>query len=300
MNRRYRVALILLAVICIFNIFTGFLLLYESSEEKSLRLENNEVLGFAESASTVDDIGEGVDDGNIANFCYRDICKSADSLDVEKWIVDGKLSKDLVDGYIEKEIRTYFKPFYDAKKSVVNRKGSFLSRVNDSVPDYSTIYSQLVSQFNSGVKEITVVIPDMVYAGTDGEFNKKYIEVDSSQQRLYVWNSKKIDKVIDLSGPRHDSEVHGVFTVVDKGLEPIAPGNKYMPYWLAFYYEPSKAAWYGLHGLIWMYRDDGTRWIEPSSNIGVRISGGCIRMLVEDAKYLYERFEKGDYILIHP
>lgn len=87
--------------------------------------------------------------------------------------------------------------------------------------------------------------------------------------------------------------------MVDKGIEPIAPGGKYMPYWMAFYYSKKQDSWYGLHGLIWMKRDDGTRWIEPETNIGLRKSAGCIRMVVADAKYLYENFEKGDFILIH-
>ena len=37
----------------------------------------------------------------------------------------------------------------------------------------------------------------------------------------------------------------------------------------------------------------------PSHDMGVRISGGCIRMVVEDAKYLYGIFDVGDYVLIH-
>lgn len=310
MEKRYRLALMLLAIVCIFNILTGFLLLFKNQKLESTRqvyssnvfenssVDNNEVLSAETSNSVLDE--RRVHNLDSLRFCYNDICKEVPFPVFDSWIIDGKLDRDVVQDYIDTEVRKYFQPFYDLKKVVKNRKGEFYSRVYDNVPDYSTLYDQLFSEFASGVRDITIVVPSMVYAGTDGEFAQKYIEVDSSQQKLYVWNTRSIEKVIDLSGPRYDSEVHGVFTVVDKGLEPIAPGDKYMPYWLAFYYEPSKEAWYGLHGLIWMYREDGTKWIEPTSNIGVRISGGCIRMVVEDAKYLYERFEKGDYILIHP
>ncbi len=93
--------------------------------------------------------------------------------------------------------------------------------------------------------------------------------------------------------------MYGVFPIVDKGEAPIAPTGDYMPYWMAFYYSPKQEAWYGLHGLIWWYDDDGNKEYEPESNIGVRRSGGCIRMLVEDAKYIYDIFEKGDLVLIH-
>ncbi len=309
MDQRYRVALMLLAVVCIFNIFTGFLLLYKNRNPEPLQMysgnvsenismKDEEIVNVETSESVLEE--KKLSNLDFLRFCYNDICKEVSSSVFESWFVDGRLDRDVVQDYIDTEVRGYFQPFYDVKKVVKNRKGEFYSRVYDNVPNYSTLYDQLFSKFTNGVRDITVVISSMVYAGTDGEFAQKYIEVDSSQQKLYVWNTRSIEKVIDLSGPRYDSEVHGVFTVVDKGLEPIAPGNKYMPYWLAFYYEPTKEAWYGLHGLIWMYRADGSKWIEPTSNIGVRISGGCIRMVVEDAKYLYERFERGDYILIHP
>ena len=72
-----------------------------------------------------------------------------------------------------------------------------------------------------------------------------------------------------------------------------------MPYWMAFYYSPKQNTYWGLHALIWWYDENGRKVYEPTSNIGVRRSGGCIRMLVEDAKFLYEIYEKGDPILIH-
>ena len=94
-------------------------------------------------------------------------------------------------------------------------------------------------------------------------------------------------------------EVYGVFPIIDKGIQPMAPSGHYMPYWMAFYYSPWQNSWYGLHGLVWWYDDSGSKVFENTDYIGVRRSKGCIRMLKDDAKYLYDRYEKGDHILIH-
>ena len=116
---------------------------------------------------------------------------------------------------------------------------------------------------------------------------------------LFVWMNGEVVKTILLSGPKYGFQVYGVFPIVDKGIEPEAPGGKYMPYWMAFYYAKGQDSWYGLHSLIWWYGEDGNKVYETINNIGRRESAGCIRMLLDDAKYLYENFKIGDYILIH-
>jgi lipoprotein-anchoring transpeptidase ErfK/SrfK len=50
---------------------------------------------------------------------------------------------------------------------------------------------------------------------------------------------------------------------------------------------------------VWWYDDNGNVVHENTDYIGVRRSNGCIRMLRDDAKYLYDRYGKGDHILIH-
>ena len=72
-----------------------------------------------------------------------------------------------------------------------------------------------------------------------------------------------------------------------------------MPYWMGFYNSRWQNSWYGLHALIWWYDGEGNKVYESVGNIGLRKSAGCIRMLLEDAKYLYYIFERGDLVLIH-
>jgi len=231
--------------------------------------------------------------------CYMGFCKKLENDVFLGMIEEGVLSEYYVDMWIDTDLKTYFFPLYKEKELVRNSQGEYLSRISEYVPNYSVIYTRLNNAYKDGKYNVHIDLPEIMSASTDGKFASKYIEVDNTQQKLYVWINGVVVREIFLSGAREDSSVRGVFKIVSKGLEPIAPGGKYMPYWMAFYYDRGKGMWYGLHGLIWMYRSDGSKWIEPVENIGVRISGGCIRMVVEDAKYLYGIFEVGDYVLIH-
>ena len=212
---------------------------------------------------------------------------------------DSVLDKEKFQVYLSRRIVPYFETIFGDKETVKNSKGSFLTRKNDIVPNYSTLYDKINSSYISGITDIRVDIDGGHGPGTDGKYAEKYMEVDNSQQKLYVWKEGEVQRVIGLSGPVYGWQVYGVFPIVDKGREPIAPGGKYMPYWMAFYYSKKQDSWYGLHALIWMYKADGSKWFEPESNIYTRQSAGCIRMVLEDAKYLYENFQKGDILLIH-
>jgi len=255
--------------------------------------ENQEVL-----SSVVAVKAEKEKEYNI-EVCYMGFCKKLENDVFLGMIEEGVLSEYYVDMWIDTDLKTYFFPLYKEKELVRNSQGEYLSRISEYVPNYSVIYTRLNNAYKDGKYNVHIDLPEIMSASTDGKFASKYIEVDNTQQKLYVWINGVVVREIFLSGAREDSSVRGVFKIVSKGLEPIAPGGKYMPYWMAFYYDRGKGMWYGLHGLIWMYRSDGSKWIEPVENIGVRISGGCIRMVVEDAKYLYGIFEVGDYVLIH-
>lgn len=233
------------------------------------------------------------------SICHEEYCQYIFDDDIKTFLANGGIDKDKFNSFLESVIKPFFEAKYGQKTIVKNSKGEFVAKMEDIEIVYSNIFEKINSSFISGVKNIKIDLDYSASAGTDGKYADKYIEVDNSQQRLYVWRDGKVEKVIMLSGPVYGWQVYGVFPIVDKGREPIAPGGKYMPYWMAFYYSKKQNSWYGLHGLIWMYKDDGSKWFEPLSNIGTRQSAGCIRMVLEDAKYLYENFEKGDLILIH-
>lgn len=192
----------------------------------------------------------------------------------------------------------HFEKRFGGKTFARNRAGSFIYWKEDIIPDFTNIFEDVLKAFKSGINT-SVYIEGKDLPGTDGKYAGRYIEIDNSKQKLYVWINGKVEKEILLSGPRAGYEVYGVFPIVDKGIAPIAPTGRYMPYWMAFYYSPKQNSWYGLHSLIWWYDENGKKVYEPTTNIGVRRSGGCIRMLLEDSKYIYDIFEKKDPILIH-
>jgi lipoprotein-anchoring transpeptidase ErfK/SrfK len=301
---------LLIFVLCIWSfamLLIGLLMLSKNRNEDLVKyiqedikeVEVETLIPTVASASTTEVVGVTDSPNYNILFCYMDFCKKLENEKFLKMIQDGDISKDLFNTWVHSDVEKYFSPLYSKKELVKNSKGEYLSRISEYVPNYTVVYNSLNTKYRSGEHDIIVEIPSIMTASTDGKFAYKYIEVDNTQQKLYVWIDGVVVREIFLSGAREDSSVRGVFKIVDKGLQPIAPGNKYMPYWMAFYYEPTKSTWYGLHGLIWIPRSDGSRWVESESNIGKRISGGCIRMLVEDAKYLYGIFEKGDYVLIH-
>lgn len=230
------------------------------------------------------------------SVCHVEDCVYISSESVKK---DGVIDEGMVYQEVLDKVLGHFEQGYGGKSLASSDKGSFLYWVDDVRPDLTNIYQDVYRSFKSGMgTNVEVEVKEM--PGTDGKYATKYIEIDNSRQKLYVWRDGAVEKEILLSGPKSGSEVYGVFPIVDKGINPKAPTGDFMPYWMAFYYSGRQQSWYGLHGLIWWYDSNGKAVYESKDNIGVRKSGGCIRMLEEDAKYLYENFEKGDLILIHP
>ena len=270
----------------------------QSKEVESVFLEDKE---NPISTSDLKDVGKVVVGDKVysLSICLKDLCRNLFNDDFRSLIIGEELDKYNFEKYIENNVQPYFESKYGQKVVVKNSKGEFLARVEDEVINYDPLFDKVNSAYLAGINNIKIELDYKITAGTDGKYADKYIEIDNSQQRLYAWEEGDIIKEIALSGPVYGYQVYGVFPIVDKGREPIAPGGKYMPYWMAFYYSKKQDSWYGLHALIWGYNEDGTKWYEPARNIGTRQSAGCIRMMFDDAKWLYENFEKGDLILIH-
>ena len=231
------------------------------------------------------------------DICCNNICFHIFEDEIPSLTDDTELSK-----YLNTNIYPYFEKYCGGKETISNSNGTFEYWVFNNIPDFSNLKENLKKEISSSINGIQtnmieVLLKDL--PGTDGTYTDKYMEVDNSKQKLYVWMNGKVVKTILLSGPVYGFQVYGVFPIIDKGISPIAPGGKYMPYWMAFYYSKSQDSWYGLHALIWWYDRLGNKVYETEKNIGTRQSAGCIRMLLDDSKYLYENFSIGDVVLIH-
>lgn len=248
---------------------------------------SNEVLGVAEEAPLTQDL----------EICCEVNCLTMTSEISKSFFREDKIDSVLLDKYVKENVEPFFEDTSGGRSLVSNKNGEFKSWRNDNRVDLTglteKIHAALVNSQSS------LILEKKNLPGTDGTYAEKYIEVDNSAQKLFVWAAGKVVREINLSGPVYGFQVYGVFPIVDKGIEPIAPGGKRMPYWMAFYHSMKQDSWYGLHALIWWYDSAGNKIYEKLSNIGTRRSAGCIRMLLEDAKYLYENFERGDLVLIH-
>lgn len=236
------------------------------------------------------------------DICTEEVCQTIPEDKISTFYNDGVVQEATLNEYLLWKIIPYFEYYYGGKERVSNAHGDFLTWSKDLHPDFTNItekIAEILYKRSQGQSILKYVIPVKILPGTDGNYLEKYMEVDNSSQKLYVWRKGQVVRTITLSGPVYGYQVYGVFPIIDKGIAPIAPGGKYMPYWMAFYYSKKQDSWYGLHALIWWYDGNGKKVYESTKNIGTRQSAGCIRMLLADAKYLYENFERGDILLIH-
>lgn len=236
------------------------------------------------------------------NICYEDDCYYLHPEVVESFYKNSVLDRDKISNYLQEYIVPFFDKLSGGKYVVENKNGNFYAWKEDEVIDTSVMLNDVIELLDfvgRNSTEITYELNKKEVPGTDGKYSEKYIEIDNSRQKVFAWENGEVTKEIELSGAKYGWQVYGVFPIIDKGLEPRAPSGNYMPYWMAFHYDPGQDSWYGLHALVWWYDDNGNVVNENTEYIGVRRSKGCIRMLEDNAKYLYERYEKGDNILIH-
>jgi len=248
---------------------------------------------------------EDIDDVNqypSVDICYKDSCYYILPEIIETFYNEEELDKSSLYMYLLENVVSYFEKLSGGKELVENKNGSFYVWREDSIIDLSNIYrgvEEILVNRDPEINELRYKLYKKDLPGTDGKYGDRYIEVDNSKQKLYAWYDGEVIKTINLSAAKEGFEVYGVFPIIDKGIQPMAPSGHYMPYWMAFYYSPWQKSWYGLHGLVWWYDDGGNKIFENTDYIGVRRSKGCVRMLKDDAKYLYDRYKKGDHILIH-
>ena len=294
MNKEKFVITLLITLSIVFLASISFILNLHRKENNYVSSEM-QVLGEENQVPEIKEEREYYD----LRICCESICLDIPKEDSREFFVEEKLSKEKVMVYFLEKVLPFFEVSSGKKIEVRNKNGSFSTWDQDKRADLSTVYKSLLSELREETPPEPIIIKIKDLPGTDGKYSKKYIEIDNSKQKLYYWENGKVEKIIRLSGPKYGFQVYGVFPIIDKGLAPIAPSNNYMPYWMAFYYSPRQDSWYGLHALIWHYDENGKKIYESLDNIGKRKSAGCIRMLVEDSKYLYSKMSKGDKILIH-
>lgn len=130
---------------------------------------------------------------------------------------------------------------------------------------------------------------------TPGMYPGKYMEVNLSNQMLYLWEGlAKVKEFRISSGKKSTPTREGIFKIKNKA----SVGKSYpwiMPWWMAFAQDKT-GAWQGFHELP---VDMRTGKKEGIGDIGLAVSHGCVRLPIGQSKEVYDWAEVGIPVYIH-
>ncbi len=122
---------------------------------------------------------------------------------------------------------------------------------------------------------------------TDGSIADKYIEVDISQQKMYVFKDGVVFRTYKVSTGLDYPTPVGQFTVlnkVDLGFSDIY--TVWLPWWLGFSYSDKLHAYFGIHEQPYALAEDGKPVIRDR-RLGTPSTGGCIALAPGAAEEVY-------------
>ena len=130
---------------------------------------------------------------------------------------------------------------------------------------------------------------------TPGMYPGKYMEVNLSNQMLYLWEGlNKVKEFRISSGKKSTPTREGIFKIKNKA----SVGKSFpwiMPWWMAFAQDKT-GAWQGFHELP---VDMRTGHKEGIQDIGLAVSHGCVRLPIGQSKEVYDWAEVGLPVYIH-
>lgn len=189
------------------------------------------------------------------------------------------------------------RPFY--KTSKIEGINDY---ANDTIAQIDGAISKIIDDIESrNVQNHNLYTAEKIeVAGTNGEFAERYSEVDLSQQKMYVWQDRKKVKEYIISSGKNNWTPTGEFEILNKAPNTFSTiFQKWMPYWMAFSYLPRFKSYAGFHELTYWKDAEGKYVYDSEDNLGIPLSGGCVRLGRGEAKEFYEMSEIGDKVLIH-
>jgi len=201
--------------------------------------------------------------------------------------------KDLVTFYPhEKELNdlvmTKLRPYLDGERST------------DTKAIASAVYDAVVSRY--GGLPGTVVEAKVTVGGplTHGEVAARYLEIDISEQTMYAFDRGKLVATHKISSGLYYPTPRGHFNIINKALDAYSDiYNVWMPYWMAFYFDPGLNAYFGIHELPYWYTDNGEKKQRPREFIGSPHTGGCVSLDIGAAQSIYDFAFVGMDVVIH-
>ncbi|MCR4329011.1 MAG: L,D-transpeptidase [Candidatus Roizmanbacteria bacterium] len=186
---------------------------------------------------------------------------------------------------------------------IVQGKEKSLDKGGDFTLDSEFMGTQLVTmvatRFNGYTYDF-VIGRLLKKPNTDGRYAQKYIEIDISQQRMYIWESGSVIATHSVSTGLYYPTPPGKYAILNKA--PNAYSDIYhvwMPYWMAFYLDPKVNAYLGIHELPYWVDVTGTQIRRPSNFIGSPHTGGCVSLDVGEAQEVYNWAQVGTAVLVY-
>lgn len=126
-------------------------------------------------------------------------------------------------------------------------------------------------------------------ANTHGEIAQKYIEIDISQQKMFLWNDGKNIAIHAISTGLYYPTPTGSFKILNKATNAFSDIYRvWMPYWMAIYLDPKINAYIGIHELPYWITGSGQQIRRPRDFLGSPHTGGCISLDIGIAKQVQD------------
>jgi len=180
--------------------------------------------------------------------------------------------------------KEYLTPIVNNTTWLDNAQSSFYVMIGDTVEGKTAERKKMLYAYQSGsVRDINL----------DGE---KKLTVDLSEQKVTVTlDGKTIREFRVSTGAYKTPTPVGEYSI--KLKQDVRVGGK-APYYIMPKFMWFRTGGYGFHALPSLRTDGGRFWTEARTHIGVPVSHGCIRLLPEEADFLYEFADLGTKVSV--
>jgi hypothetical protein len=178
------------------------------------------------------------------------------------------------------------------------RKLGFLTKDTVMTPKVSDDITRVVTARFAGHSVDGLTLSLDKGPNTTGTQYEKYIEVDISQQQMYLFKNGKLVKTYRVSTGLEYPTPTGEFKILNKaGLGYSNIYNVWMPYWMGFSYSEKLHAFFGIHELPYTLVGD-QKVKRPGDYIGKPNTGGCVALDVGAAREVYQFADIGTPVII--
>ena len=135
---------------------------------------------------------------------------------------------------------------------------------------------------------------------TNGSLADKYIEVDISQAKMYLFKNGKMAKSYKVSTGSDYPTPTGRFAILNKvGLGFSNIYQDWLPWWMGFSYSEKLNAYFGIHEQPYILTADGKRVSASTAAIGTPSTGGCVALAPGAAREVYVFADIGTPVYIY-